>query len=182
MTVRTRKFSLASTVAAVGLLSATLVSAADETPYSRHVDIEVGVGAHIGAADETPLTDDVMAGIGVAVPVADHVDAEFNASYLSGRDFNTRKARDAAHATVGFRFYPWTEPADRARFYFAVGPALLWDYRPDDDVTLAVQFGPGVRLRAGKNSGMLIRVPLAVMTDEGGDPLLIPTFNLFYQF
>jgi hypothetical protein len=156
----------------------------------RHLDVEAGVGVHFALENDVPVDDDVYAVIGLAAPISDHFDAEFQGAYFSGSqnerlrdpltDPEEDESIDGGHFNTGVRWYP-QGPDASARFYLAAGASVLFDYREDNE-TLAANVGPGLRLRAGDRSGMLLRVPVMIMLEEEADPIMVPTFNLFYQF
>jgi hypothetical protein len=169
----------------------TSAPAQEKPKHVRHVDIEAGVGVHFALENDVPIDDDVYAVLGLAAPITDHFDAELQAAYFSGsenerlRDPLTDPEEDDSldgwHLNAGFRWYPVSSPDSAARFYLAAGTSVLFDYRQGDE-TLAANVGPGLRLRAGDRSGMLIRIPVLIMLESEADPIMVPTFNLFYQF
>ena len=180
MTDRTCR--LVQLVAAVALLlGASAARAADEEPFSRVADLDLGVGVHWGIEESTPLNDDVIAGIGAAVGILSRLDVEGGAYYLSGRDFETDSGRDAGYFHLGLRWYPTTDPEIRTRWFISTGPAVMLDYRNDDDVTPAYYAGVGLRMRFADRAGMMLRLPVTFMVDGDTDALMLPMFSIFYQ-
>jgi len=193
MTERSRTVALLPAIVAVLFLvaAASPARAEEETepPPPRHLDLEVGAGAHFGLEADVPLTDDLYTGIGLAAPISDRFDGEVQLAYFTGREANQipqgtsqGRARDGIHFNSGFRFYPGRDPNARTRFYLSLGGSFLTDYRRNEDITAGVTVGPGIRLRVGKQSGVLVRAPVFLAIEGGLDPLLLPTFNFFYQF
>lgn len=196
MFVRTRTAPVASLITAAFLLSVASAAGAQQqkpaaTKPTRHVDLEVGPGVHFGTAKDTPIEDDFYANIGLAMPFTSRLDGEFQAGYLTARDYDgdepkdsddKNDARTSWYVHAGLRGYLVGEPDAATRFYLALGPSLLTDYREDDDATAAISVGPGLRIRIGQQTGILARVPVAIMLEGDPHPLLLPTVNFFYQF
>ena len=197
MSDRTRTPAIASCVAAGLLLISASFAAAQATqdkkpPPERHVDLEAGVGVHWALENDVPIEDDVYAGFGVAAPIIDQLDGEFQAMYWTARDNDhedegrpnqeDNDTRDGWHFNTGLRWYPLTKPDARVRPYLAVGTSIITDFREDDDVTLGMTAGPGIRIRVGDRSGFLVRVPVLAQIEDTADPMLIPTVNYFISF
>jgi hypothetical protein len=200
MSDRTRTPAIASGFAAGLLLTtALLVSSASvasaqatqtKPPPVRHVDVEAGVGVHWGMANDVPIEDDLYAVLGLAAPIIDQLDAEFQAGYMTARDNDDddnpdereNDSRDSWTFNTGLRWYPLTKVDARARPYLSLGTSISTDIQEGRDVQLGITTGPGVRLRAGDRSGFLVRVPVLLQIEGGTDPMLIPTVNYFFQF
>jgi len=192
-----RRFSAAFTsfVAAASLFVLASAAGAQDKPAApakpvRHLDLEVGAGVHWGTAKNTPLEDDFYANVGLALPVMDKLDGEFQIGYYTGNDNNRHDdpgepksdARSGAYLNLGLRYYVVGAADAPTRFFFSTGPSMLTEYRRGDTVTPAWSLGPGFRILIGQHSGFVARVPVAIMLDGDPEPLLLPTLNYFYQF
>jgi len=80
------------------------------------------------------------------------------------------------------RYYLVGEADAVTRFFFSTGPSMLSEYRRGDPTTAAWSLGPGFRLMIGEHSGLVARIPVAVMLTGDPEPLLLPTLNYMYQF
>jgi hypothetical protein len=195
MSDRTSRVAFASLLAAAAvfvLASAALAEdqAAPAKP-SRRVDVEAGAGVHWGTAKNTPLEDDFYANIGIAVPFGSRFDGEFQAGYLTGRDNDRNDAdgepehegRTGWYLGTGLRFYAVGDEDASTRYFVSAGPSVLFDYRQGDDATAAFTLTPiGFRLMLGKSSGLVLRMPIALMLESDAQPLFLPTLNYLYQF
>jgi hypothetical protein len=194
MADRTRTPALLSAIVTALVLMSAAGAWAQPTPKKelpvRHVDVEAGIGVHFALENDGPVDDDVYAPLGLAIPVTDHVDGEFQAAYWSGSQNPRRLAPgddpqsslDGWHFNAGFRYYPGSKPDSTARFYLAAGTSLLLDWNEKDDWTVAANLGPGVRMRAGDRSGLLLRVPVLLMMEGDINPVMIPSLSYFFQF
>ncbi len=149
---------------------------------ARRLDVGIGAGALIGVEENLPVRDNYYAGVFAAMPLADKVDLELAGARSDGRDTADGSFREIYHVTAGIRLYPKTTPDSAARVYLAVGGSAFFDLKRDDDTTLGVYLGPGVRLRAGKQSGLDVRAPLVLSGEGATNPVLLPTLSWFYQF
>jgi len=176
----------------------TAAPAVENLTHPRHVDVEVGVGAHIAIKHDAPLDDDVYADIGLAAPITDHFDAEARAGYLSGgrnEGGGGRPQGDSKNAwllDVGARYYPLSSPDAPVRFFIFADAVAMIDYHHGDDCALGMSVGPGVRMRAGKQSGLLVRLPFTFDVEHdspdipdknsGRESIILPSLSYFYQF
>ena len=195
MSDRTRRVTLASLLAAATVLVLASAALAEDqaapVKSARRVDLEGGVGVHWGTAKNTPLNDDFYANIGIAFPLMHRFDGEFQVGYLTGRDNDrndsqgepTNEGRTGWYLGAGLRFYAVGDEDASTRFFVSAGPSLLTDYRQGDDATAAFTLTPiGFRILLGKNSGVVLRMPIALMLESDPQPLLLPTLNYLYQF
>jgi hypothetical protein len=99
--------------------------------------------------------------------------------------------------TFGARWYPLSAPDAAVRAYLATGPVMMIDYHDNDELALGWNVGPGVRLRAGKRSGLLIRMPIVFDVEHdsnsvrdttlgthkhGREAIIMPSLSYFFQF
>jgi hypothetical protein len=170
----------------------TSAPASTEVFARRHIDVDVGVGAHVGIKNDAPIDDDVLARFGVAAPIASFVDGELQATYLSGSDNdddddptnprpdNHRDSRWLFDA--GARWYPIPHPDATARFFVQTSLSFMLNYYERDDFALGMTIGPGVRLRAGQNSGLVVRAPIVFGVENDSDAMILPSLSYFWQF
>ena len=82
----------------------------------------------------------------------------------------------------GVRWYPLSKPESTARFFVGTGLTFMLNYYERDDFALGMTIGPGVRLRAGKQSGLVVRAPIVFGVEHDSNAMFIPTLSYFWQF
>ena len=166
----------------VTLAAVASVLAVGLPAQARNFDIGFGGGGLFGIEENLPVKDNYYAGIFSAIRLRDQLDAELGAARSEGLDTADGSFREIYHATAGLRYYPMTAPDRATRFYVAFGGSVFFDLKRDDDSTLGVYLGPGVRLKAGEHSGLDFRAPLVFSGEGATNTVILPTLSWFYEF
>jgi hypothetical protein len=156
----------------------------DPNAPKRLLDVEAGVGAIIGIGNDPPVEDDVLWSASLAVRLIDRLDGEL--SFLLG-DTKERGDENDSHQLVkylygGLRYYPYFAINGPARPYLFFGPTEYWDLEDGESET-GLMSGIGIRFQPGESFGFTLKLPVVVAVTGGEtDTMMLPTFNLYWQF
>lgn len=191
METRSRTVFLLAAFVCMTLISGPLVAeaaepAGEDTSVGRRVDVEVGVGLFWGLSNDVQLEDNVTFGTAVAIALSDRLDLElgFQRAYTRVRSDASSFAGEAQTAEflkTALRLYPSTKPDARVRPYIVAGVTRNTGNGPGDS-SYGFLIGPGLRLRVGDHTGVVLSAPLVTATSGATKTLMMPNLNFFWSF
>lgn len=183
-------FLLAAFVGVALILGPPAVQAAESggehSALGRRVDVEAGVGFLWGLSNDVHVNDNITFGAALAVSLSDRLDLELGFqradTHIRADATNfPRESQSVEYFKTALRLYPTTAPDARVRPYIVAGVARYSGLDPGDS-SYGFLIGPGIRLRAGDHTGVVISAPFITATSGDTKPVMMPNFNFFWSF
>ncbi|GEM_PF-2575786 len=191
METRSKTVFLSVAFVCAALISGPFVARAADSgdegsSLGRRVDVELGGGFLWGLSNDVHVNDNITYGAAVAIALSHRLDLE-----LGFQRTDTHIRSDAAsfpdesqsveYFKTALRLYPSTKPDDRVRPYIVSGITHYSGLDPGDS-GYGFLLGPGIRIRAGEHSGVVLSAPFVMATSGDTKPLMLPNLNFFWSF